>query len=98
MNPRKQFLNKAIKKFAIALMEHEGRPFIKGTSDEELLENHILDLKDILMVNPFVNGKPKYELSNYLVDMICEEDIITDTKMANKLEKIYKTHKEKGLA
>ena len=98
MNPKKQFLNKAIKKFAIALMEHEGRPFIKGTSDEELLDNHILDLKDILMANPFVNGKPKIELSNYLVDMICDEDIITDTKIANKYQKIYETHKEKGLA
>ena len=39
-----------------------------------------------------------FELSNYLVDMVCEEDIITDTKMANKLEKIYKSHKEKGWA
>jgi len=103
-NPKSQFLNNALKQFALAIMKHQGEPHFRTLKDKsadfdiDILNFYVRELKDILMANPFNNGKPKYELSNYLVDMICEEDIITDTKMANKLEKIYKSHKEKGWA
>ena len=103
-NPKSQFLNNAIKKFALAIMKHQGEPHFRtlqdGSADFDIdqFEMTVRELKDILMENPFVKEKPKFELSNYLVDMICEEDIIADTKMANKLEKIYKSHKEKGWA
>ena len=71
-NPKSQFINKEIKKFALAIMKHQGEPHFRnlkdGSADFDIdtHEFYVRELKDILMANPFVNGKPKYELSNYL--------------------------------